>query len=96
MGDLALTRARLAAFALVCALASSARAQISELPDSLARAALAEHKATAMSPAELDGADYRLVRVAGSAPFEVSAVVEPGSVRFVRVADHVVVPRGVR
>lgn len=83
--------------ALCACAASGAHAQISELPDSLPRAALSEHKATAVSPVELDAADFALQRAAGlgDAAFELSASIEPGSVRFVRVADLVVVPRGV-
>lgn len=96
MGSSALTRAWLgAALIALAAPAMGARAQVTKLPSSLARAALAAHKATAFAPSELDGQDYTLVRLAGDAPFEVSAAVAPGSLRFVRVADHVLVPRGV-
>jgi hypothetical protein len=91
-----LSRAWLAAVLCAC-FASAARAQLAELPDSLPRAALSAHKATAHAPADLDGADFALDRAAGEGAeaFEIEAAIEPGSVRFVRVAAQVVVPRGV-
>lgn len=78
------------------AFAPGAQAQVSELPDSLARAALAAHKATAFAPAELDGGDFTIDRLdeRGGDALAASLTVEPGSVRFVRVADFVVLPRG--
>jgi len=99
LGDHALRQlglvGRALACALACACAASAHAQVGELPDSLARAALDAHKATAFAPAELDGADFTFDRLEGGDAFEMRVAVERGSVGFVRVTPHVVVPRGV-
>jgi hypothetical protein len=81
------------AVALVAGLlAQSAAAQIAPLPASLAEEALSEHAPSAIAPADFDAADFALVRSGGDEP-RAHVWLEPGSVRWVRVARWAVVPR---
>jgi len=74
--------------------ASVAAAQRPELPLSLAEGALAEQVPGAFAPTDFETDDFELLPVAGNDP-TIRARLEPGSLRWVRTARLVVVPRAV-
>ncbi len=75
-------------------LVGTAAAQRPDLPISLAEAALAEQVPGAFAPADFEAEDFELFPVAGNDP-SIRAHLEPGSLRWVRTARFVVVPRAV-
>jgi hypothetical protein len=81
----------------VCAAPSLVLAQAHELPQSLVAEALSELRPTAFSPAELGVEDYAVARLADGGPTtsDIRLALVPGSLDWVRVAEILLVPRGV-
>ncbi len=87
-------RTRLSVSIVSCwlAFAPVAAGQLPELPRSLSRAALAEGVPGGLSPVDFDTDDFALVPAPGQDP-TIRARLERGSLRWVRVADRILVPR---
>ena len=82
----------LVAIALWLGLSSSAAADTLAVPPSLAAEALSEQTPSAFAPAPLDIQDFAVTRVDGDEG-KAHVWLDPGSVRWVRVAGWAVVPR---